>query len=283
MFDPVFLIAVGIFFLATGIELFVDIRRNLHQYRTADVLNNILLGSLTTSLKVFGKGIFYAFFAWFGRFAPFDLGYQWWTWILLFFLNDLTFYWFHRLSHEKRILWITHVVHHNSRLFNFTTSIRGNFLIMTYRFVFWIPLALLGFEPGAIILMDAIAFFYQLPIHTETMRSWGIFEHFLNTPSHHRVHHGSNPKYIDKNYGAVLILWDKLFGTFQREEEKVEYGLIHNIESDNILVVAFHEFVSLFRDLTVAKSLREAYHLIWDHPGWKYEQKLTSGRGSPGP
>jgi sterol desaturase/sphingolipid hydroxylase (fatty acid hydroxylase superfamily) len=153
---------------------------------------------------------------------------------------------------------------------------------MSYRFIFWIPLALIGFEPGAIILMDAIAYFYQLPIHTETMRSWGFLELFLNTPSHHRVHHGSNPQYLDRNYEAVMILWDRLFGTFEPEEEKVVYGLTKDIESDNILVVAFHEFVDIFRDLREAKSLNEAWHLVWNHPGWKYEQRERSVMDSPG-
>jgi sterol desaturase/sphingolipid hydroxylase (fatty acid hydroxylase superfamily) len=271
MFDPVFLIAIGIFLVTTSAEWIVDIRRKLHQYKAVDTINNIVLGTLTTATKVFGKGIFYAFFAWFGQYAIFDIGYRWWSWIILFFLNDLIFYWFHRWSHEKRLLWLTHVVHHNSRFFNITTSVRGNFLIMTYRFLFWIPIALLGFEPGTIILMDAIAFFYQLFIHTETMKSWGVLEHFMNTPSHHRVHHGSNPAYIDKNYGAVLIIWDKLFGTYRQEDEKVIYGLTKNIGSDNIFHVAFHEFVSLARDLAAAKNLREVYHLVLDYPGWKYD------------
>jgi sterol desaturase/sphingolipid hydroxylase (fatty acid hydroxylase superfamily) len=119
----------------------------------------------------------------------------WWSWIILLFLNDMLFYGFHFLSHISRLFWASHVVHHNSLVMNFTTSVRGVFIIMSYRFLFFTPLAIIGFRPEDIILMDQISFFYQLIIHTETIRSWGFLQWFMNSPSHHRVHHASNPQY----------------------------------------------------------------------------------------
>ena len=144
---------------------------------------------------------------------------------------------------------------------------------MLYRFVMWFPLAWIGFDPAHIILVDALAFYYQFPIHTRTMRSWGFLEYFLNTPSHHRVHHGSNPRYLDKNYGAVFIIWDRLFGTFQAEEEEVVFGLTENINTQNPVRIAFYEWRAMLRDVFYARSWSEAMHLLFDHPGWKNEEE----------
>jgi len=203
--DTQHLIAYGIFFVVVAFELLLSSGRNLRLYQGRDVTNNVALGILTSLFMLLGKGTFIAFFSFCNRFAPFDIGLTWWSWILLFLFNDLVFYWFHRLSHVVRIFWAFHVAHHSSTHYNFSTAVRNNFLIQTFRYLAWAPMALVGFDPVAIILVDSLAYFYQLFVHTQTIRSIGIFEWFLNTPSHHRVHHGTNPEYIDKNYGAVLI------------------------------------------------------------------------------
>ncbi len=241
--------AYGIFFVVVAIELLISFRRNLSLYQGRDITNNILLGILTTGFMLLGKGIFLAFFTFCNRFAPFDIGMTWWSWIVLFLLNDLIFYWFHRISHEVRILWAFHVAHHSSTNYNFSTAVRNNFLIQTFRYVAWAPIALIGFDPVAIILMDSLAYFYQLFVHTQTIRSLSLFEWFLNTPSHHRVHHGTNPGYIDKNYGAILIVWDRLFGTFREEQEPAKFGITKQVDPQNIPNILFHEFIAIGKDV----------------------------------
>ncbi len=273
------IIAVIIFLISLTIEGYICTRDQIeNSFELRDVGNNIFLGVLTFVFKmIFIKGSVLAVFVFFHQYAIFDIGYQWWAWILLIFLNDFLFYWFHRWSHEIRILWASHSVHHSSEVMNFSTSIRGVFIIMLYRFIMWFPLAWIGFDPEHIIIVDALAFFYQFPIHTRTMKSWGFLEYFLNSPSHHRVHHGSNPKYLDKNYGAVFIIWDRMFGTFQKEEEEVVFGLTTSIDTQNPIKIAFYEWIAMLRDILHAKSWSDAMHFMFDRPGWKkeYEDKKT--------
>jgi sterol desaturase/sphingolipid hydroxylase (fatty acid hydroxylase superfamily) len=265
--------AILIFFLVVTIEMIIGAVRHIKLYKGKDTRNNIILGIATSLVKAFVMYVpVLAFFSMFydnGWVLFPKISQYWWSWVLLLIALDFLFYWFHRLSHISRIFWASHVVHHNSQFFNFTTSIRGIFVIMFYRFLFFTPLALIGFDALHIILMDRIVFFYQLFIHTKTIKSWGVFEWFLNTPSHHRVHHASNAQYIDKNYAAVFIIWDRMFGTFEPEVEEPVYGLITNLETDNIFIVGFHEFIAIFKDLFKAKSFSDGAHLLFDHPGWK--------------
>jgi len=271
--EPKSIGAILIFFLVVAIEMIIGTVRHIQLYKGKDTFNNMVLGIITSLFKTFVMyGPILAFYSLFynkGWVLFPKINQFWWSWIVLLFAMDFLFYWFHRLSHVSRIFWASHVVHHNSQEFNFTTSIRGIFIIMTYRFIFFTPLVLIGLNPIHIILMNQILFFYQLFLHTKTIRSWWFLEWFMNTPSHHRVHHASNPQYLDKNYAAVFIIWDRMFGTFEPEVEEPVYGLIHNLETDNIFVVGFHEFVSIFKDLSQAKTLSEGTHILFDHPGWK--------------
>jgi len=128
-------------------------------------------------------------------------------------------------------------------------------------------------------MMDSLAYFYQLLVHTQVVRSWGFLEYFMNTPSHHRVHHGSNPAYIDKNYGAMLIIWDKLFGTFQKEEEPVRFGITHNIKKNNVIEPLFREMIEIGKDIGRSESVADVFNSLFNHPGWRYErgfEKLNS-------
>ena len=270
--DTQHFLAYGIFFVVVAFELLFGLRRNLSLYQGRDITNNIVLGILTTLLMLAGKGIFLAFFTFCNRFAPFDVGMTWWSWIVLFLLNDLIFYWFHRISHEVRIFWAFHVAHHSSLNYNFSTAVRNNFLIQTFRYVAWAPLALIGFDPVAIILMDSLAYFYQLFVHTQMIRSLSWFEWILNTPSHHRVHHGYNPGYIDKNYGAILIVWDRLFGTFKEEQEPAKFGITKQVDPQNILNILFHEFITIGKDVGKSRSISDGLRFIFGHTGWGYHQ-----------
>lgn len=201
------------------------------------------------------------------RLSPSD----WWVWVLLFFADDFAYYWFHRVSHESRVFWASHVVHHSSEHYNLSTALRQTWVPMTY-FPFWLPLALMGFSPWMILLAQSWSLIYQFWIHTERVRRLPRFlESVLNTPSHHRVHHGSNQQYLDKNYGGILIIWDRMFGTYEPEGERVKYGLTKNIQTHNPVRVAFHEYVALWHDIRHARGVRTKVALAFRGPGWQPE------------
>jgi len=194
---------------------------------------------------------------------------DWWVWVLLFLADDLAYYWFHRLHHEVRVLWAGHVVHHSSQFFNLSTALRQSWTPMT-SLPFWLPLALLGLPPWMIFLQQSISLAYQFFLHTERVdRMWRPIEWFFNTPSHHRVHHGSNDPYLDRNYGGILIVWDRLFRSFEPEGERVNYGLTTNIKTFNPLKVATHEYASIWRDVRGTASWRDRLGYVFGHPGWQ--------------
>ena len=169
---------------------------------------------------------------------------DWWVWVLLFFADDLSYYWFHRVSHESRLFWASHVVHHSSQHYNLSTALRQTWVPMTY-FPFWLWMPLVGFAPWMVLLAQAWSLIYQFWIHTERIHRLPRWvEGVLNTPSHHRVHHGSNHQYLDKNYAGILIIWDRIFGTWEPEGERVRYGLTKNLTTYNPVHVAFHEYVA---------------------------------------
>ncbi|WBB50840.1 sterol desaturase family protein [Verrucosispora sp. WMMA2044] len=199
------------------------------------------------------------------RLSPGD----WWVWVLLFFADDFAYYWFHRAHHEVRLLWAGHVVHHSSVFFNFSTALRQSWMPMT-SLPFWLGLALLGIPPWMIFLQQSISLLYQFFLHTERINLLPRpIELLFNTPSHHRVHHGSNTEYLDRNYGGILIVWDRIFGTFQAEGDAVRYGLTKNIGTYNPLRVATHEYAAIWRDLRTASSWRERIGYLLRRPGWQ--------------
>lgn len=194
----------------------------------------------------------------------------WWSWLVLFFAEDLCYYWFHRSHHAVRLLWAAHVNHHSSRYFNLSTALRQPWFTPVTGPVFWLPLAFLGYPPPMILTAEALSLIYQFWIHTEAIdRLWGPIELVFNTPSHHRVHHAKNARYLDRNHGGVLIVWDRLFGTFAPEEraEPVCYGLTHDIATFNPFRIATHEFAAIARDVRRAPSLRARLARIFGSPG----------------
>ncbi|SHM60182.1 sterol desaturase family protein [Cryptosporangium aurantiacum] len=191
-----------------------------------------------------------------------------WTWVLLFFADDLAYYWYHRSHHEVRILWASHVVHHSSQRYNFSTALRQPWTPFT-ALPFWLPLAAIGIPPWMIFFQLSVNLIYQFFLHTErigTMPRW--YEAVFNTPSHHRVHHGVQQMYLDRNYGGILIVWDRLFGTFEPEGERVVYGLTKNIGTYNPVKVAFSEYVAIGRALRTASSWRDRAGYLLRGPGW---------------
>jgi sterol desaturase/sphingolipid hydroxylase (fatty acid hydroxylase superfamily) len=193
-----------------------------------------------------------------------------WAWVLVFFAEDLTYYWFHRLSHERRIWWASHVNHHSSQHYNLSTALRQTWTGgLAGTWALWLPLSLIGFPPVMVLIEKNVSLVYQYWIHTEAIRRLpGPIEAVFNTPSHHRVHHARNPRYLDRNYAGILIIWDRMFGTFQPEldEEACRYGLVHNLGTFNIVRVAFHEWIGIAQD--IVRSPRHILGWLFGAPGW---------------
>lgn len=202
----------------------------------------------------------------------------WWAWLLLFVAEDFCYYWFHRVHHEVRLFWAAHVNHHSSTHYNLSTALRQSWTTPITGPLFWLPLPLLGFPPWMILTQQAISLLYQFWLHTEAIDRMGPFEWIFNTPSHHRVHHGRNVRYLDTNHGGILIVWDRLFGTFTREEEAVDYGLTKNLDSYNPVTIAFHEWAAIVRDVRRARSLKDAFFYVFGPPGWSPDGSTLTSR-----
>ena len=192
----------------------------------------------------------------------------WWGLAAALLVADFIYYWEHRIAHEVRLLWTQHAVHHSSRDMNIVTAVRFGPLEGIWAMIVHIPMILMGFAPEVVIGGQIVVLAYQTWLHTELIGKLGPLERVLNTPSHHRVHHGCDDKYLDRNYAGVLIIWDRMFGTFQEEEETPRYGLKRDFDSQNPLVVWFSELPDLYRNLRDARSLREVRMYLFGPPGW---------------
>jgi len=275
-FPPIILYAIPFFVISMLLELYVTLKKNIKTYTAKDAFSSIAMGLGNVAIGFLSKVIVLgALLFVYEQFRFFTIPIAWWSFVLLFFADDLSYYWFHRISHENRLFWASHVIHHSSKHYNLSTALRQTWTGGFYSFIFWLWLPLLGFHPGMIMFQMGISLLYQFWIHTEVihkMPNW--FEAFLNTPSHHRVHHGSNPIYLDRNHAGILIIWDKIFGTFQPEleEEKVTYGLVSNINTYNPIIIAFKEWAALFKDaFTGKKSLSNRIKYFYKPPGWTHD------------
>ncbi|MFK4865397.1 sterol desaturase family protein [Streptomyces sp. CSMPJR101] len=238
-------------------------------YEVRDTATSMSMGAGSQVIALPWKAVVIVAYAALYSVAPWQLSPgSVWTWVLLFFAEDLAYYAFHRAHHRVRLLWASHVVHHSSVRFNLSTALRQSWTPMS-GLPFWMPLALLGIPPWMILLQQSISLIYQFFLHTERVdRLWRPIEFVFNTPSHHRVHHGSNNVYLDRNYGGILIIWDRLFGTFQPEGERVVYGLTKNIDTYNPLRVAFHEYTATWHDVRTATRWRDRAGYAFGPPGW---------------
>ena len=260
-------LAIPAFIILLLIEAIVDawMRRDL--YESKDTAASLTMGVGNVVVGLVSKGMVFAVFTWVHKFAIFPIGYQWWAWVLVFFADDFSYYWFHRTSHECRFFWASHVVHHSSQHYNLSTALRQTWTGGFSSFVFWLWMPLLGFQPIMIFTMQAISLLYQFWIHTELVKHTGIFESVMNTPSHHRVHHATNPQYIDRNHAGILIIWDRLFGSFEPEQEACVYGLTANIGTFNPFRIAFHEWIDIGKDLRSARTWRDRMIAVFGNPG----------------
>ncbi len=270
-----------IFGIALAIEYFVMRRRHstaeLHKdFYWKDMLANVSLGGTYQIAEVIYYSLFIAaIFSLFYQFRLFDIEMNWLTWPLLMLGLEFFYYWFHRASHRIRWFWCAHVVHHSGEHMNMTTAMRQS---LTYTLnlshLFWVPLMLIGFPPVAVMLALAINLAYQYFIHTKSINKLPTWiEYIFNTPSHHRVHHGRNAQYIDKNYGGIVIFWDRLFGTFAAEDaaEPVIYGIPRQIKSYNFIKLNFHEWADMFRAAAQPGPLTQRLKHFWAPPEWTRE------------
>ena len=248
----------------------LDEDRELVGYERRDTRTSLAMGIGNVIVNVGWKLVVVAIYAALYELTPLRIDpHAWWAWPLLFLADDLAYYWFHRVSHESRVFWASHVVHNSSQHYNLSTALRQTWVPMTY-LPFWLPLLLVGFPPWMVLLAQSWSLIYQFGLHTERIgRLPGPVERIFNTPSHHRVHHGSNHRYLDKNYGGILIVWDRLFGTWEPEGERVRYGLTKQLRTFNPLHVAFHEYVALVRDLRAARGWRIRAALLLRGPGFR--------------
>jgi len=270
------MLALPLFIAALVIERIWAFKRHPEVYEQRDFWTSMGVMLLTVVVDLLPKllGIWLMFVAY--AYSPFkDLVTATWPfWLLLFLLDDFTYYWFHRGNHEVRLMWAGHVSHHNSQYYNLGTALRQGVGERVIKYLFWCPLAFLGFHPLMIVIMMSISLIYQYWLHTQAVaRLPGWIEAVFNTPSHHRVHHGSNVRYLDRNHAATLIIWDRLFGTFSEEsdEEPVVYGLTRNIETHNVFRVSFDEYRALWRDMKRAPRLGDKLRYIFMAPGWSHD------------
>jgi sterol desaturase/sphingolipid hydroxylase (fatty acid hydroxylase superfamily) len=270
-------LAVPFFIALILIELmWIHLTKRGGRYETRDAVTSLVMGAGNVASGIVLGFIAWGFFMALWEITPLDLGTALWVVALCFVLDDLRYYWVHRFGHRIRWVWASHVNHHSSQHYNLTTALRqtwtGSF---TFMMVVRAPLILLGFHPAMVLFCGGLNLIYQFWIHTEAIGKLPRWvEAVMNTPSHHRVHHGRNPRYLDANYAGVFIIWDRMFGTFvpEREDEKPDYGLVENIGTFNPLRVAFHEWVAIFRDISQpGLGLRERLKYALAPPGWSHD------------
>jgi sterol desaturase/sphingolipid hydroxylase (fatty acid hydroxylase superfamily) len=272
-FSPVDYAIPG-FVLLVVLEMLWARKNAPEKYEPRDTLTSLALGTGSTVAGVLTGGLVFALSIWLYEQRLFTIGWAWWAWPLCFVLDDLAYYWFHRSAHRVRWFWASHVNHHSSQHYNLSTALRQTWTgFFALSFIFRIPLALIGFHPAMILFCGAINLIYQFWIHTEAigrMPRW--FEGVMNTPSHHRVHHATNPRYLDSNYAGTFIIWDRMFGTFTQEVngERIRYGIVKQLGTFNLLYSVFHEWIGIARDVWSAPWGSKLGY-IWRPPGWSHD------------
>ena len=259
--------AIPLFLLLMGIEYWVARKKGWKYFTFSNSITNLNVGIAERLLDTFTVGIFYFVYDYLYRhFGIFNIRSGVLLWITLLICTDFIWYWYHRLAHEVNILWGAHVVHHQSEDFNYTVSARITVFQAFARMMFWSVLPIAGFPPAMIISVQLVHGLYPFFIHTRTIGKLGILEYILVTPSHHRVHHASNEKYLDKNYGDVLIIWDKIFGTFVPEDEEPEYGLTKPLNSHSFLWQHFHFLLEIAYAFRQAGSWKQRWNVVFGKP-----------------
>jgi sterol desaturase/sphingolipid hydroxylase (fatty acid hydroxylase superfamily) len=264
-------LAIPFFILLIFVEMAMWKARRRVRYETRDAGASLLMGLGNVAAGVLSGGALYGLFSWVHGHRLFDLGQGWWAFPVALLANDFVFYWGHRLGHTSRWFWANHVSHHSSQHYNLTTALRQPWTgLIAGVYLLSLPVIWLGVPPELYFFAGGVNLTYQFWIHTEAVGRLGPLESVLNTPSHHRVHHAVNPRYLDANHGGILIVWDRLFGTFVAEDpaDPPRYGLVKNLRTFNPLWIAFHEYVAIARDVWRARSLTEVCGYVFGRPGW---------------
>lgn len=276
--NPVYAIAIPVFVITMVLECRLARHDDERGYEARDSAASLSMGLGYLAIQTVMKTLHVAFFLWLYEHRLFTLEQSAVTWLMLLVADDLCYYAYHRSHHEIRVLWASHENHHSSQRYNLSTALRQSWTSPFTSPWFWAPLPLLGFPVEMILLQQVFSLLYQYWIHTEHIDRLGMLEWVFNTPSHHRVHHGSNDRYLDRNHGGILIIWDRMFGTYQEElaEDPVVYGLTTNIDSFNPFVIATHEFVAMGRDIRDASSWRGRLGAVFGPPGWQPHQAVPT-------
>jgi sterol desaturase/sphingolipid hydroxylase (fatty acid hydroxylase superfamily) len=277
------ILSTPLYLLIIGIEILLTHLQHRKSYTFKDTVANIYLMLLNGGLDLVFRIVSLTVLSWFYVRSAITWQSASAYWLLLLLSEDFIYYWLHRFDHEVRFFWATHVTHHSSQQLNFTVGFRSSVFQPLYRFIYFIPLALCGFKPLDIAFIYSATQIWGIFVHTELINKMGWLEYIFVTPSHHRVHHASNPKYLDMNMGMFLIIWDKMFGTFQpelpeEEYEPLKYGLTKNIEEQTPVNIVFHEWKQLWKDVKRKDiSFKEKWNYIFGPPGWSHDgSRLTS-------
>ncbi|MGB0167077.1 MAG: sterol desaturase family protein [Luteibaculum sp.] len=271
-FNSVIWVAAPIMFSLVALEWYLSYRKNFkNAYNTKDFLASASIGFGNLFVNGLTKVGMFSVVVVFYNLVPWSIPATWWSYILCIICLDFVRYWAHRIAHEQRFWWSTHVVHHSSEHYNFSVSFRLSWT-QNLKLIFFVPVILMGFDPLVFFICHQIEVLYQFWIHTELIRKLPKpIEYIFTTPSHHRVHHAVNDKYIDKNYGSTLIIWDRMFGTFQAEEEQARYGITKPVNSYNPVVLVFHAWVDLAKD--VYKRPTKFFQILFGSPtDWEREE-----------
>lgn len=259
--------AAPFMFFFVLVEVFISHQLNKNYYEKKESIGSVLVGLGNVGISVLIKLFLFYIIVWVYNLIPWRMEFSWWTFLPCYVIFDFCSYWAHRISHSQRFWWATHVAHHSGEHYNLTVSFRLSW-VQYMKLIFFLPVALLGFHPIIFFITNQIAILFQFWVHTEYIRKmpW-LFEYVLATPSNHRVHHGTQEKYIDKNFAATFIFWDRMFGTYQKEEEQVIYGITTNIDNKaNPIHINFHEYVDMYKDVKKAKGLRRKLFFIFGSP-----------------
>lgn len=271
------LLSTPIYIIIIGLEILLSNYRHKKMYEWKDTARNIYLMVLNSGVDLLFRAVYLLVLDFFYRHHLISFSNLIVYWFLLLLLEDFLYYWLHRFDHEIRFFWAVHVTHHSSEYMNFTVGFRSSVFQPLYRFIYFIPLALLGFKPLDILFIYSATQIWGILVHTELVKKMGWLEYILVTPSHHRVHHASNPKYLDKNMGMFLIIWDKMFGTFQQElpdenYQPIRYGLTHPLTSKTPINLVFHEWKDIWQDIKrkdITWKQKIAY--LFGPPGWSHD------------
>ena len=266
--------AVPVFVLLIIVEMIWARFKAPEKYEPKDTLISLLFGFGSSVAGALTGALVFGLSVWLYQFRVATIPFQWWAWILCFVIDDFAYYAFHRMAHRVRWFWASHVNHHSSQHYNLSTALRQTWTgFIAGSFAFRLPLRLVGFHPTMVLFVGGINLIYQFWIHTETIgRFPRWFEAVMNTPSHHRVHHATNPRYLDANYAGVFIVWDRLLGTFTAEvdDEPIRYGIVRQLGTFNLLWGIFHEWIGIAKDLWRA-PFRSKLGYLFGPPGWSHD------------